>query len=137
MTPNSRRLMGLLPLLALLTGAPAAADEIPGGSIPVPAPKDVPWDVIEDRILKGMRALDEIAPFEDKAPLWDHVDPHMQKDVTLALERLKLADDARRKRLAVVLSQLIQRHEAANGVINIGRPTTQQQTESTDQTTGN
>lgn len=103
MAPNSRRLIGLVPLLALLAGGPAAADEMPGGSIPVPPPEEVPWDVIEDRILKGMRALDEIAPFEDKAPLWDHVDAAMQKDVTLALERLKLADDARRKRLAVVL----------------------------------
>ncbi len=103
MAPNRRRLIGLVPLLALLAGGPAAADEMPGGSIPVPPPEEVPWDVIEDRILKGMRALDEIAPFEDKAPLWDHVDAPMQKDVTLALERLKLADDARRKRLAVVL----------------------------------
>jgi beta-lactamase class A len=101
---NSRRFMGLLSLSLLLVGAPAAADEMPGASIPVPRPdEDVPWDVIEDRILKGMHALDEIAPFEDKAPLWDHVDARMQKDVTLALERLKLADDARRKRLAVVL----------------------------------
>jgi beta-lactamase class A len=111
-------LIGLLSLLALLAGAPAAADEMPGGSIAVPAPKEVPWEVIEDRILKGMRALDEIAPFEDKAPLWDHIDARMQKDVTLALERLKLADDARRKRLAVVLVDVTDKDKPRVASIN-------------------
>jgi beta-lactamase class A len=71
-------------------------------TIPIPLER-LPWDVIEDRILKGMRALDEIAPFEDKAPLWDHMDAKLQKKVNLALEELDLMDDARKKRLAVVL----------------------------------
>ena len=68
MAPNSHRLMGLVSLLVLLVSAPAGADEMPGGSIPIPVPTpradDVPWDVIEDRILKGMHALDEIAQVE-------------------------------------------------------------------------
>lgn len=93
------------PLLALLIlgGAPALADEPQDArAIPVPV-EELPWDVIEDRILKGMRALDEIAPFEDKAPLWNHMDAELQQQVTQALEELDLTDDARRRRLAVVL----------------------------------
>jgi beta-lactamase class A len=81
----------------------ALADEV-GEAETVPLPLErLPWDVIEDRILKGMRALDEIAPFEDKAPLWDYMDAELQKKVTLALGELDLLDDARNKRLAVVL----------------------------------
>jgi beta-lactamase class A len=87
----------------LLGGTSARADEAPNaGDIPIPAPEDS-WDVIEDRILKGLRALDAVAPFEDKAPLWDHLDAKLQAKMTVALERLQLADDARRRRLAVVL----------------------------------
>lgn len=88
-------------LLAL--GASARADEAPNaGDIPIPTP-EASWEVIEDRILKGMRALDEVAPFEDKAPLWDYLDSDLQSKMTGALKRLKLLDEARRKRLAVVL----------------------------------
>jgi beta-lactamase class A len=93
------------PLLALLLFAapPAPADE-PADAQDISVSSDeVPWDVIEDRILKGMRALDAIAPFEDKAPLWQHVDPKLQKEVVQALKDLELMDDARKKRLAVVL----------------------------------
>ena len=88
----------------VLAGKSALADEPPDSQpIPVPRKQEVPWDVIEDRILKGMHALDEIAPFEDKAPLWDHMDAKLQKQVDEALKDLGLMDDARRKRLAVVL----------------------------------
>jgi len=101
----TRNRWNFAPLLALLLFAavPAPADEPPDTrDIPV-VPKEVPWDVIEDRILKGMRALDAIAPFEDKAPLWDYVDAGLQKEVVKALDDLELMDDARAKRLAVVL----------------------------------
>jgi beta-lactamase class A len=101
----ARNSWNFAPLLALLVfaGAPALADEAPDTeAIPVPR-KEVPWDVIEDRILKGMRALDEVAPFEDKAPLWDHMDEALQEQVIQALGELELMDDARRRRLAVVL----------------------------------
>ena len=38
----------------LIAGASALADEAPNaGDIPIPA-REVEWDVIEDRILKGM-----------------------------------------------------------------------------------
>ena len=102
MARNSWHFATFLALL-LLAGAPALADE-PADvrAIPVPA-QEVPWDVIEDRILKGMRALDEVARFEDKAPLWDHIDAQLQQKVIQALEELELMDDARRGRLAVVL----------------------------------
>jgi hypothetical protein len=60
-----------LPALLALGGSTALADEVgEAKTIPIPLER-LPWDVIEDRILKGMRALDEIAPFEDKAPLWN------------------------------------------------------------------
>jgi beta-lactamase class A len=101
MVPFSRNLVVLLALL--LGGSPAFADEA-GDARPVPVLADEPaWDVIEDRILKGMRALDEIAPFEDKAPLWDYRDAELQKQMTDAIAELDLADEAHRKRLAVVL----------------------------------
>jgi beta-lactamase class A len=92
------------PLLLLVLGAaPAFADDPGvGGNIPIPVP-EAPWEEIEDRILKGMRALDEIAPFEDRAPLWDHIDAKLQQQVAASLAELGLADDARRRRLAVVL----------------------------------
>ena len=102
---NSRNFAALLALLVHLTlgGSTTFADEAGGAeTMPIPVEK-LPWDVIEDRILKGMRALDEIAPFEDKAPLWDHMDLALQKQVTQALAELDLTDDARRRRLAVVL----------------------------------
>ena len=93
------------PLLALLLFAapPAPADEPADAQDISVSANEVPWDVIEDRILKGMRALDAIAPFEDKAPLWQYVYPKLQKEVVQALEDLELLDDARKKRLAVVL----------------------------------
>ena len=81
MALNSWNFAPLLVLLLTLGGSPVLADEFEEArAIPVPAP-ETPWDVIEDRILKGMRALDEIAPFEDKAPLWDHMDAEFQKQV--------------------------------------------------------
>jgi beta-lactamase class A len=102
MARNSRHFAPLLALL-VLGGAPALADEVADArAIPVPV-EEPPWEVIEDRILKGMRALDEIAPFEDKAPLWDHMDAGLRKQVTQALEELDLMGEARSKRLAVVL----------------------------------
>ena len=93
------------PLLALLlfAAASAPADEPADAQDISVSANEVPWDVIEDRILKGMRALDAIAPFEDKAPLWQYVYPKLQKEVVQALEDLELLDDARKKRLAVVL----------------------------------
>ena len=72
--------------VSIVGGAAALADEAPNaGDIPVPT-REEEWDVIEDRILKGLRALDEIALFEDKAPLWNHMDPALQAELAVALE---------------------------------------------------
>jgi beta-lactamase class A len=105
MARNSRYFALVATCLALLAleGSRALADEFGGAeTIPITLER-LPWDVIEDRILKGMRDLDEIAPFEDKAPLWDHMDPALQKQVIQSLEELELMDDVRKRRLAVVL----------------------------------
>jgi len=95
----------LLTLLVTFLAASTHADEAAEmAAIPVPAAIDEePWDVIEDRILQGMRAIDAIAPFEDKAPLWDHIDAELQEQVEDEVDDLQLMDDVRRKRLAVVL----------------------------------
>jgi len=100
---KSRYIWSTLAALLLIGGVSGWADEVGGADVPVPAGPNPSWDVIEDRIVKGMRALDEIAPFEDKAPLWDHIDPELQAETERALAQLRLADDARRDRLAVVL----------------------------------
>jgi len=100
---KSRRIWSTLTALLLLGAAPGWADEVGGVDVPVPQGPDPSWEVIEDRIVRGMRALDEIAPFEDKAPLWDYIDPALQGETEKALAELRLADDARRERLAVVL----------------------------------
>ena len=64
------------------------------------------WEIIEDPILRDMARLDRIAPFEDLAPLWDFVDPDLQRDVEAALRRLDLDADAAHQRLAVALIDL-------------------------------
>jgi beta-lactamase class A len=50
-----------------------------------------------------MWALDAIAPFEDKAPLWDHRDSALQEKMEMVLDRLDLDDDVKDKDLSVVL----------------------------------
>jgi beta-lactamase class A len=118
MVPASRRIALVLSLATVLVAAPGFSDDVAGaGSIPIPVPEPT-WDVIEDRILKGMRALDEIAPFEDKAPLWDHIDAELQQQVADALDELRLLDDARRKRLAVVLVDVTDSDEPRVASVN-------------------
>jgi beta-lactamase class A len=91
--------------IIVLAGSAAIADDVgEGGAIPVPVPLEgPPWHEIEDQILQGMRALDEIAPFEDKAPLWDFIDKDLQAKVEGEVGDLRLMDDVKRKRLALVL----------------------------------
>lgn len=91
--------------LSLLLPSPLRADDVTGDDIVV-VPGGTPWDMIEDPVIRNMMKLDAIAPFEDLAPLWDAVDPKLQKEVMAALARLGLDDDARRKKLAVAFVDL-------------------------------
>jgi beta-lactamase class A len=98
------RAAGAAALLALGLGAgPAAADEgDPTTPVITPAPQNG-YETFDDPILRQMHALDQIAPFEDPAPLWDWVDADLERKVSAALDKLKLRDAIRDHKLAVVL----------------------------------
>jgi beta-lactamase class A len=88
-------------LATLLAAPPVLADSIgePGETIPVPQEKDV--DVIRDPIVEMMRKLDEIAPFEDMAPLWSYRDVELQNEVEALIGRLDLTQHVKKKELAL------------------------------------
>jgi len=88
-------------LAALLAAPRTLADSVgePGESFPVPQEKDV--DVIRDPIVEMMRKLDEIAPFEDMAPLWSHRDAEFQGEVDALITRLGLDANVKRKELGL------------------------------------
>jgi beta-lactamase class A len=91
-----------LALCALLLASAAGADEAPPTELSLPnGNPSSGYEIHEDPILARMRALDRIAPFEDLAPLWNHIDPALQQRVARELKRLGLDDDVRRQRLAV------------------------------------
>ena len=85
-------------MLASAPGVPSA-DEV-DATAPIPVDD---FDLSDDPILARLRALDRIAPFEDQAPLWDYRSARLERRVRAALDRLGLADEARRRELAVVL----------------------------------
>ena len=62
------------------------ADEVLELEIPVVTPELV----FQDPQLQKMWALDAIAPFEDKAPLWSMLDPEFQQAVEAEIEKLGL-----------------------------------------------
>jgi beta-lactamase class A len=85
---------------SLLVAPRLWADDVGGEeSIPIPEEKDV--DVIEDPIVEMMRKLDEIAPFEDMAPLWSFRDAELQSEVDALIGRLKLTPHVKKRRLAL------------------------------------
>jgi beta-lactamase class A len=101
-------LRGALALaLALAAAAPArparADDPDDGASIPVPIPDEDDVDVIEDPVIAMMRRLDELAPFEDKAPLRRYRDERLQGQLDALLDRLGLAEAVARRHLGVAL----------------------------------
>ncbi|MEE8557243.1 MAG: serine hydrolase [Myxococcota bacterium] len=78
-------------------------------SVPASVPADEARDesVISlgtvDPILSKMEELKQADPRDNRAPLWDHRDPALQKRVDLALDLLDLENAVRRKRLGLVL----------------------------------
>ena len=87
-------------LCGFLFPAAPFADEPAGVEIPIPSPSAVTF---RDPQLQKMWALDAIAPFEDKAPLWDYRDSALQEKMEMVLDRLDLDDDVKDKDLSVVL----------------------------------
>jgi beta-lactamase class A len=87
--------------VALQLALPLASlsDEAPELEIAVPSTRIV----FEDEQLQKMWALDAIAPFEDKAPLWSMRDPEFQRMVEAEIKRLGLQDEVKRKQLSLAI----------------------------------
>jgi len=105
-------------LAALLASPRALADAIDesGATIPIPEERDV--NVIRDPVIEMMRRLDEIAPFEDMAPLWSHRDVELQREVDALIGRLGLEKNVRRRQLGLAfvdVSKDLPRVAAVNG----------------------
>jgi beta-lactamase class A len=84
-------------LAAALTAPAVLADSVeePG------AAGEDGFEIDEDPIIEQMRRLDEIAPFEDMAPLWSYRDVELQGDVDGLLARLQLEEQVKQRHLAV------------------------------------
>jgi beta-lactamase class A len=92
---------GLVLALTFLMAVPLAsiADEVLELEIPIVTPELV----FQDPQLQKMWALDAIAPFEDKAPLWSMLDPEFQQAVEAEIEKLGLADEVARNQLSLAI----------------------------------
>ncbi len=108
-------IMLLIPCLAVLAVPLAFAQ---GAAGPEPVAADPRFEVVDDPILAKLKALDEIAPFEDLAPLWDHRDPALQAEVERSFEDLDLAEEIRSKRLAFVLIDITKIEEPRVAEVN-------------------
>ena len=97
-------LMLLLTLAAVVL--PARADDV-GGEEPEP------WEVIEDPILRDLRRLDAIAPFEDLAPLREHIDAGLQRQLEKALDGLGLGEAVQSGQVSVALVDVSRARRAA------------------------
>lgn len=86
-------------LVAALAFAGAARAQTPA----TPEQPPAPYEIFDDPILRQLHALDELAPFEDAAPLWDFADSELERQVGEAIDRLRLRDAVREQKLAVVL----------------------------------
>ena len=81
------RLSGVL-FISLLIVSPVRGDETTGGEIPVPSSAAT----FRDPQLQKMWALDAIAPFEDKAPLWDYRDSGLQQQMEAVLDKRRILE---------------------------------------------
>lgn len=77
-----------------------------------------PWERIEDPILRDMHRLDGIAPFEDLAPLREHIDAGLQRQLEKVLAGLDLGDAVRGGRVSVALVDVTQVAEPRVAVVN-------------------
>jgi beta-lactamase class A len=99
MRPEHAGRAALLLLLALAALVPGARGDDPGGE----EADQEPWEWIEDPILRDLRRLDAIAPFEDLAPLRSHFDAELQRRVEGVLGSLGLGDAVRAGQVSVAL----------------------------------
>jgi beta-lactamase class A len=98
--PEARRLLALL--AGLWLGLPAAprADDLGAGD------EAEPWELAPDPILRDLHRLDALAPFEDLAPLRDHFDPALQRQLEAVLAGLGLETAARDGQVSVALADI-------------------------------
>jgi beta-lactamase class A len=87
--------------VALAPAGPARAQTPATPATPAQPP--APYETFDDPILRQLHALDQLAPFEDPAPLWDFADAELERQVGEAIDRLRLREAVRQKKLAVVL----------------------------------
>ena len=104
--------LALVAALGVYTGA--SADDL--GDLDDYA--DETWDVIEDETIKGLMDLDDIAPFEDLAPLWDYQNAGLQRQVEEALESLGLMGAAKQGQLAVTLVDITRLEYPRTATVN-------------------
>jgi len=113
--PDRSGRAALLMLLVALAAAPhpSRADDL-GGEVAEPEP----WEVNEDPILRDLHRLDEIAPFEDLAPLREHIDPRLQKQLEQALDGLDLMGAVRGGQISVALVDVTRLAEPRVAAVN-------------------
>ena len=105
----------LLMLLVALAAVPlpVRADDV-GSEISQPEP----WEMIEDPILRDMHRLDEIAPFEDLAPLREHIDAGLQQQLEKVLDGLDLRAAVRDGQVSVALVDVTKLAEPRVATVN-------------------
>jgi beta-lactamase class A len=83
--------------LPLFLAGHAGADEVEEEPTP-----EAGYEELADPIFEQLRTPEGEGPVEDLAPLWDHLDPVLQKQVDGALHELGLDEPIRRRKLGVV-----------------------------------
>jgi len=106
-------------IAAVLTwGAVAVADDMGQSAEIEVARRQSAWDLIDDPVIRKLHALDQIAPFEDKAPLWDYRDRTLQLELEARMQELGLQDAVRRGKLAVALVDITELDEPRVASLN-------------------
>jgi beta-lactamase class A len=111
--PSARHALALLACLLALGPRPLRADDLGAEEAGPEA-----WELIPDPILRDMRRLDAIAPFEDLAPLQEHADPELQRQVEGALAGLGLEPAVRDGQVSVALADITELSEPRFAAVN-------------------